>query len=73
MDYTLDDYNNAVSEANSVYDIAYAEAETVFVKACAVTRENFDEVAFHARANAVAEAVRDNAVSEARARLAVII
>ena len=66
-----DDYNPACALANAVYKKADAEAELVFVMACARTRENFDEVAFHvrAKANANAEAVRDSVIAEARARL----
>jgi len=66
-----DDYNPACALANAVCKKAYAEAELVFVMACARTRENFDEVAFHvrAKANAEAEAVRDSVIAEARARL----
>ena len=65
------DYHHACALANADYKKADAEAELVFVMACARTRENFDEVAFHvrAKANAEAEAVRDSVIAEARARL----
>ena len=72
MEYTLEDYNNAVAEAEAkaVYDIAYAydQAEIFFIRARAEARAVRDpENAVFKQAIARARAVRDEAYAEARA------